>query len=122
MEEKKILIIDDNQSDRYLMKNILKHVSTDLRFFEASSGEEGIASLAEINPDIIVLDLNLPQMNGFQVCRKIKDDVSRNVKVILVTGETDAMNAFKIRDADADDYCAKTSDFEELKEIIKKMI
>ena len=120
--QKKILIIDDNEVDRYLIKKISQHTNMDVQFFEASSGEEGIACFSKISPDIVVLDTHLPQMDGFQVCRRIKNDTAVKAKVIMMTGQIDAVDTRKAREMGADDHCVKTADFMELMNSLKKII
>ena len=119
---KRILIIDDSEIDRYLIQEIFKHTGMDGQFFEASTGEEGIARLSKVNPDIVILDTHLPEMDGFQVCRRIKDEKAVSPQIIMMTGYIDAVDTAKAKEMGAYDHCVKTVDFKELMQLLKKII
>ena len=79
-----ILIIDDNDSDRYLLKNWLRNSS--LLITEASSGIEGLTKARQEHPRIILLDLAIPEMSGFEVLDQLKADPETNgISVIIST-------------------------------------
>ncbi len=117
---KKILIIDDNEQDRKIIGRVLakagfKNVSA------AETGEDGVKRAKSEKPDLIVLDTVLPGMSGFETCREIRKSLSsKQVKIIITTGAVDAVDAGKAREAGADDYVVKTSNFSYLVEAIKK--
>jgi twitching motility two-component system response regulator PilH len=80
----KILIIDDLATDIQAMKNIVDGLGH--RTVVASDGESGYAAAKSENPDLILLDVVMPKMDGFQTCRKIKKDpATAGIPVILVT-------------------------------------
>ncbi len=111
---KKILLIDDNQGDQLLVKEALEENGLNCDLVLASSGEDGLAKAIKVKPDIVVTDTNLPGMDGFETCQKIKDLYADNVKIIVMTGAIDVVNAGKARDMGADEYCVKTSDCQPL--------
>ena len=79
-----ILIIDDNESDRYLLKNWLRNSS--LLITEAASGIEGLTKARQEHPRLILLDLAMPEMNGFEVLDQLKADPETNgISVIIST-------------------------------------
>lgn len=112
--KKKILLIEDNDGDQLLIKEMLSETDLDFELNVASTGEEGIAQLDSLKPDIVITDTNLPGMDGFEVCQKIKEVRGDLTKVIVMTGVIDAVDAGKALDSGADDYCVKTADCESL--------
>ena len=82
---KKILIIEDDAQDRKIIKlNLIKHGYKDLIF--ASSGEEGVAKAESEKPDLIILDINMPQMSGVEVQRILRlDPATQRIPVIFMT-------------------------------------
>ena len=110
----KLLIVDDDEGDRTLMKKAIEDAGFDLDLYVANSGEEGLKKAEELKPGVIVvLDTSLPGMDGFETCKRIKA-IDKNLKVIICTGLIDVVDAGKARAAGADDYCMKTSDFDAL--------
>jgi len=121
MKDIKILVIEDNEDDVFLVKKILGDLGYQ-NILIAGNGEEGIEISKKENPDIIILDTILPGMNGFQVCEEIKKIGGITSKVIINTGNIDAIDATKARKVGADEYVAKTSDFQYVLEAIKKIV
>ncbi|MFT5207100.1 MAG: CheY-like chemotaxis protein [Candidatus Omnitrophota bacterium] len=117
---KKILIIEDNEDDMQMIDNCLKNAGFE-DILHAQNAEEGISIVKTENPDIIVLDTILPGKNGFEACQEIKALPGSHAKVILTTGQVDAINAGKARASGADHYLAKTLDFEDILTTIQKM-
>lgn len=115
---KKILVIDDSAQDRKIIKRFLGKVGFEEIVF-AETGEEGIQKTEAEEPDLVITDTRLPGIDGFEVCRRIREkNFLFNPKVIIITGAIDAVDAVKARKMGADDYCAKTSDFTPLIEAI----
>ena len=103
---KKILIVDDDPMIRDLLTKILsaQKYETDV----ASSGFEAGAKVAKFEPDLIILDLIMPKMSGFEVCRQIKENPdTSHIKILALTGYDTEENREKIMKAGADDYMAK---------------
>ncbi len=119
---KKILIIDDNKQDRMIIRRFLHKMGCE-EVAEAESGEEGIKKVESENPDLVIVDTILPGMDGFGVCRSIKEAKTPHIpKVIIITGTVDAVDAVKARKMGADDYCVKTSDGTPLMGAVNKLI
>ena len=108
---KKILIADDSQTVITILKDIFEKegyvVAT------AGSGEEALSVLEFQQPDVVLTDTVMTGMDGFEVCRRIKENPSmaKPPKVVVMTGTIEAVDSTKARSVGADDYCAKTSDF-----------
>ena len=76
-----ILIIDDEEANRYALRRILE--KSGFVVLEAATGAEGLRILSETRPDLVILDVKLPDMNGFEVCQKIKADPATSVIPVL---------------------------------------
>ncbi len=107
---KKILVIDDSNQDRKIIKRYLNQAGYD-EVVLARTGQEGVDMAGSEKPDVVVLDTLLPDFDGFEVCRRIrKEHNTPSLKIIMMTGAIDAVDAVKARKVGADDYTAKTED------------
>lgn len=119
---KKILIIDDNEQDRKIMHRFVVKAGYD-NIIMAVNGEDGVKKAESEKPDLVVTDTILPGIDGFEVCRRIRESQGADTpKIIVITGLIDAVDAVKARRMGADDYCVKTSEYSPLIEAIKKLI
>ena len=85
--EKTILIVDDNKGDRDLIKDALNNVGVDYKFIDAESGDQGIQLAQEFKPDLIVMDVVMPGMNGREAVQMLKkDEGTSTVPIVLLTG------------------------------------
>ena len=80
---KKALIIDDHDDFRGMVRDFLNRQKLGLEIFEASTGEMGVAKASFVKPDIVLMDINLPQINGFEAARQIKEDNPKCDLIIL---------------------------------------
>lgn len=81
---KKVLIIEDNQNNRYMVRFLLEKSGIDT--IEASTGEEGVAAAARHEPDLIIVDIQLPDINGLEVTRRIRGSTAGNtIPIIALT-------------------------------------
>ncbi|MBN2713918.1 MAG: response regulator [Planctomycetes bacterium] len=107
-----ILIIDDEEGNLDVLKAFLSdfHVDT------ATSGMEGIEKFSSFKPDIILLDVMMPDMNGYMTCRKLREmEGSGNLKIIMVSAAAHINIRMMGYEAGADDYIVKPFDPDELK-------
>jgi two-component system KDP operon response regulator KdpE len=105
-----ILVIDDEPQILRALKTILRE--RDFRVTTAGTGEEGLALAAAEPPDLVVLDLSLPKMDGIEVCARLREWTQLPILVLSVRGgERDKVAAL---DAGADDYLTKPFGIEEL--------
>ena len=103
---KKILIVDDDPLILDLLTKILSAQKYETEV--ASSGFEAGAKVVKFKPGLIILDLIMPEMSGFEVCRRIKEDPdTSHIKILAITGYDTEENREKIMKAGADDYMAK---------------
>jgi two-component system alkaline phosphatase synthesis response regulator PhoP len=119
---KKILVIDDNKQDRMIMKLFLTRAGYE-EVSTAESGEEGVEKAVSEKPDLVVTDTILPGIDGFEVCKRIKESkISSEARVIILTGTIDAVDAVKARKMGADDYCVKTAGGVSLVTAVKNLL
>ena len=105
----KILIVDDVSSNRIVLK--VKLVAARYETFQASSGGECLESARSLRPDLILLDVLLPDMDGYEVCRRLKAaPATRAIPVVMVTALTDDAARVKALQAGAEDIFAKPLD------------
>ena len=84
----KILTVDDNHSQRKMMSTLLRRVGFEVT--TAATGAEAISRSITDAPDVILLDINLPDISGYEVCRRIKAEVKTNsIPIVFYTGEMD---------------------------------
>ena len=101
-----ILVVDDEATQRLLTRDTLE--KEEFRVEEASNGEEGLDRIREIRPDLVLLDVMMPGMNGFEVCRQLRADPTYSeIPVIIVTGREDTEDIKKGFDAGATDFLTK---------------
>lgn len=118
---KKILVVDDEV-------DILKVVTFRLRksgyeILTAVDGREGLELIRNERPDLILLDLRLPVIDGYEVCRQVKaDEELKNIPVILLTASSAAKIIERTKEFKADDYIIKPFNPTELLEKVKKLI
>jgi len=114
-EEKpvRVLSVDDEEGYQTLLASIFKRNNWDYKF--AVCGKEALEKLRAWSPDLIFLDLMLPDINGFEVCSQIKSDpATQHIPVIMVTGLADKDSKIKGLNAGANDFIAKPFDVMEL--------
>lgn len=120
----KILAIDDNQDNLITIKALIKESFEDYEVFTAIGGLEGLKLAASENPDVILLDIVMPDMDGFEVCTKLKENQElKDIPVVFVTAiKGDKENRIKGLDVGAEAFLAKPIDESELIAQIRAMI
>lgn len=122
MEEKyHLLLIDDESEFRYLTRLDLENEGFTVS--EALNGVEGLEMMRSIKPDLVLLDLNMPDPDGHEVCDKIREDEELcNTPVIVLTTSDDLNDKLKRLDGGADDYITKSIDPKERVARIKAVL
>lgn len=110
MNKPLILVVEDDAPVRNLITTTLK--TNDYRYLAASSGETAILEASSHNPDIILLDLGLPDMDGVEVIKNIRS--WSNLPIIVISARSEDTDKIKALDAGADDYLTKPFSVEEL--------
>ncbi len=103
---KRILVVEDQEDNRAIMRDLLQSVGYDL--VEAVNGEEALAKAVEHMPDLILMDIQLPVVDGYEATRRIKAEPAlHGIPVIAVTSHALSGDEEKTRDAGCDDYVTK---------------
>ncbi|MEO6951480.1 MAG: response regulator [Polyangia bacterium] len=117
----RILIVDDDEDNRNLLQLVMSLEGFDAVM--AESGEEALAMIAEQVPDLVLLDIMMPEMNGFEVIAELRRRYApRHILVILVSALDDAKTRLLAREAGADDFFTKPIDRADLCVRIRKLL
>ena len=103
---KTVLLVEDNEDNLIVYRTILDHVG--YRVIEARDGEEGVARALADHPDLILMDVSLPKMDGWEATRRIKGDAqTRQIPIIAVTAHALDDDREKATQVGCDGYLAK---------------
>lgn len=117
----KILIVDDEIDTLLPLKRSLE--VEDYMVVGASNGHEALMKARADIPDLILLDLMMPEMDGYEVCAKLKNDaLTKNIPVIILTAKDAVRDKVKGLDIGADDYVTKPFNLNELKARVKSVL
>lgn len=117
---KKILVVEDVEFNRDLLVQLLED---DYEILIAADGAAGIEQAEREHPDLILMDLSLPVVDGWEATRRIKADATlRNIPIIALTAHAMRGDAEKARDCGCDDYLSKPLDEDLLFEKIKQFL
>jgi two-component system, OmpR family, response regulator MprA len=120
-EKLKVLVIDDEE-------NIIEFIRLGLRYegFQvesASDGEQGVTAAQRINPDVVILDLMMPGIDGLEVCRRLRDNpITHDVPILMLTAKDEVKDRIIGLKTGADDYLTKPFDFDEMLERIRAIL
>ena len=104
---KHILVVEDHADNRQIIRDML--APTDYEITETESGEEALAAIVKQRPDLILMDIQLPTMDGYTATRRIKADPAlRSIPIIAVTSYALSGEEKKARAAGCDDYVPET--------------
>ncbi|HHX62784.1 MAG TPA: response regulator transcription factor [Epulopiscium sp.] len=110
MDNKKIVIVEDDRAISDIIKyNVQKEGYT---AYTAYDGEEGLALIEQVDPDLILLDIMMPKMDGLEVCRKVRK--TRNTPIIMLTARAEEVDKVVGLEIGADDYVTKPFGVREL--------
>lgn len=120
MEIPSVLLVEDNEDFRFYLKDSLKSC---YKIYEASNGQEGWQKALAHHPQVIVSDINMPYMNGIELCCKVKSDKRTNhIPIILLTALTGEEEQIRGLETGANDYLTKPFNFEILNAKIKNLL
>jgi CheY-like chemotaxis protein len=114
---KKVLLVDDKEEVRLLVQTTLE--GSDYEFYGATNGKEAVEKAVSIKPDLILLDIMMPEMDGLEACRHIKSSPeTKSIPIIMLTAKGQEADIKKGKECGADDYFVKPfSPLELLKKI-----
>ncbi len=110
MKQKKILIVEDEGAIRDILSYALRKEG--FAVVEAATGQDGLSQLDRSKPELVLLDLMLPDMSGFDLCRKLSANLK--IPVIMITAKSDMMDKVLGMELGADDYITKPFDIREV--------
>ncbi len=113
----KILVVDDSPSEMAKFRDILSRNQHEV--IEALNGEEGIRKATELQPDVILMDVVMPEMNGFQATRQItKNAATSHIPVVIISTKNQETDRVWGKRQGAKDYLSKPVTEEELLQVI----
>ena len=113
MNERKVLVVDDDPGMREVLESIL--VLENTMVYTAVDGKDAVQKTLALMPDLILLDVNMPKLNGLTFCKAIRaGKETRNIPVIIITSLTAAGRLEECMEAGADDFLGKPFAVEEL--------
>lgn len=117
-KKKKILVVDDEPHIVNLVRLTLSGEKYEV--YSAYSGQEALRLAQQIRPDLILLDIMMPNMDGYQVCEELrKDKRTANVPIMILSAKSQLVDKFKSINVGADDYVVKPFDPDELIKRVK---
>ncbi|HBA60217.1 MAG TPA: hypothetical protein DCZ92_05275 [Elusimicrobia bacterium] len=116
-----ILVVDDDVVNRDILKTRLE--AAGYRVTEAENGEEGINRAQQSPPDLIILDVMMPKVDGLLACRILKsDEKTRNIPIVMLTARSQQMEELRGWESGADEYLTKPCDHQRLLEIVAQFL
>ena len=120
-EQSRILLVDDDAGVRGVLKDLL--LIEGYQVVAASDGPEALAKAANLVPDLILLDVMMPNMDGFEVCEKLRaDPLLGDVPVIMLTALDDSESRLRGIEAGADDFVSKPFEYVELQARVRTIL
>jgi len=117
----RVLIVDDNAANAELLEAYIRELPCEIEV--ASSGQQALEKVEEFEPDIILLDIMMPDMSGLEVCRLLKgDENTSDIPVIMVTALSELEDVEKAVEAGTDDFLSKPVNRLELITRVKSLL
>ena len=119
----RILIADDNEANVELLEAYLADLTTDCDVAVAVDGQDTINKVAEFGPDLILLDVMMPKLSGFEVCEQLKSDAAtRGIMILMVTALNELGDIERAVNAGTDDFLSKPVNKLELLKRVENML
>ncbi len=121
MQPATVLVVDDNKDNIELLEAYLK--ANDYRVVSASNGHEALERVKKAPPDLVLLDIMMPVMNGYEVCKRLKEDErTRFIPVVMITALKDLDDKIKGIEVGADDFLTKPFNKQELLPRVRSLL
>ena len=117
-KDKKILIVEDEEDIRELYADYLE----DFTISQCESAKETLAKLEDYKPDLLIVDLGLPDMDGMEFIAKVRSDYSEKVFIVIISGILDIEYCMKANEQDVTDLITKPFEKEQLIELVKRKL
>ena len=124
IKKKKILVADDDETVVGVISDILQKKYDDIELKTAYDGYQALITAGNFNPDLMILDIRMPKIDGLEVCRRIRENeaISPDLKILAITAHVDMYDRMSVIDAGADEYLIKPIDIETLLSNVGKLI
>ncbi len=118
----KVLIVDDNRQNLELLEVYLEDLPG-VTVSTAADGVEAMSNVAQVRPDLILLDIMMPRMSGFEVCKQLKGSPkTRDIVVVMVTALNETGDIERATECGADDYLSKPIDRKALVNLVRTLL
>jgi len=123
-KKKKVLIADDDETVVGVISDILQKKYDDIELKTAYDGYQALITAGNFNPDLMILDIRMPKIDGLEVCRRIRENeaISPELKILAITAHVDMYDRTTVIDAGADEYLIKPIDIETLLSNVGKLL
>jgi type II secretory ATPase GspE/PulE/Tfp pilus assembly ATPase PilB-like protein/ActR/RegA family two-component response regulator/RNA polymerase subunit RPABC4/transcription elongation factor Spt4 len=119
----RILVVDDDEVVRTLVAQVLEPLPVQPELIQAADGPESLEAAKCLRPDLVILDLNMPRMDGFEVCRKLRANIQTAfVPILMLTANTDEQSRSQAFLVGTDDYMAKPLSIPELHARVTRLL
>ena len=120
--EQTVLLVDDNEQNLELLEVYMEDLP-EVRVVTARNGLEAMAKVAEESPELILLDIMMPKMSGFEVCKRIKSDPkTRDIIVVMVTALNETSDVERAAECGTDDYISKPIERKALVNLVRSLL
>lgn len=118
----KVLIVDDNAQNLELLEVYMEGLP-EVDVVTATNGLEALARVSEAQPDLILLDIMMPKMSGFEVCKRLKSDpATRDITIVMVTALNETGDLERAAECGSDDYLTKPIDRKLLLDLVRRLL
>jgi CheY-like chemotaxis protein len=117
-----VLLVDDNAQNLELLEIYMEDLP-DVRVVTAVNGLEAMSKVAAEGPDLVLLDIMMPKMSGFEVCKRIKaDPKTRDITVVMVTALNEPSDVERAAECGTDDYISKPIERKALVNLVRNLL
>ncbi len=117
-----VLLAEDNPQHLELLE-VYMEALPDVRVITATNGLDALTKVQQNRPDIVLLDIMMPKMSGFEVCKRIKaDPKTRDVTIVMVTALNETGDIERAAECGTDDYLSKPVDRQALVDLVRKLL
>lgn len=121
-EKPTVLIVEDNEQNLELLKIYMEDLP-EVEVITASNGIEALEQIEEYAPDLVLLDIMMPRMSGFEVCQRIKSDPrTRDITVVMVTALNETSDIERAAKCGTDDYLSKPIDRQAMVDLVRSLL
>ena len=118
-----VLVVDDNAQNLELLEIYMEDLRPEVTTISATNGIEALEAVNEHKPDLILLDIMMPKMSGFEVCRHLKSNPeTRDILVIMITALNETGDVERATECGTDDYLTKPVDRVALVNLVRTML